>query len=204
MTTFPSSAASQPARSLRSAWRNIDSFNFVALMVAGGITMLLLATLGRVIQLQVAPSPQLQDEMSPRVTAREELPLRGDILDRRGRLLASTKFSRRVVIDPTIFMTHETLDGAIVALAQATGQPEGEITKRIRTPSPKTSAAKPSPRPGPPRATHGSQNSRPKLRRAKLPSHPMHPPRHPHPQCSPAQAQPRSPRPMLKAARSPR
>ncbi|MFY7896518.1 MAG: hypothetical protein ACOVP8_09820, partial [Phycisphaerales bacterium] len=70
MTTFPSSAASQPARSLRSAWRNIDSFNFVALVVAGGITMLLLATLGRVIQLQVAPSPQLQDEMSPRVTAR--------------------------------------------------------------------------------------------------------------------------------------
>ncbi|MFN7314492.1 MAG: peptidoglycan D,D-transpeptidase FtsI family protein [Phycisphaerae bacterium] len=132
MTTFPSSAASQPARSLRSAWRNIDSFNFVALVVAGGITMLLLATLGRVIQLQVAPSPQLQDEMSPRVTAREDLPLRGDILDRRGRLLASTKFARRVVIDPSIFMTHETLDGAIVALAQATGQPEGEITKRIK------------------------------------------------------------------------
>ena len=132
MTTFPTSAASQPARTLRSAWRNIDSFNLVALLVAGGITMLLLATLGRVIQLQVAPSPQLQDEMSPRVTAREELPLRGDILDRRGRLLASTKFARRVVIDPTVFKTHEALDGAIVALAQAAGQPEGEVTNRIK------------------------------------------------------------------------
>ncbi len=132
MTTFPTSAASQPARTLRSAWRNIDSFSFVALAVAGGITLLLLATLGRVVQLQVAPSPQLQDEMSPRVTAREELPLRGDISDRRGRLLASTKFARRVVIDPTVFKTHEALDGAIVALAQAAGQPEGEVTKRIK------------------------------------------------------------------------
>ncbi|HLP85491.1 MAG TPA: penicillin-binding protein 2 [Phycisphaerales bacterium] len=132
MTTFPTSAASSAPRAGRSAWRNIDSFNFVALLVVGGITLLLLATLARVVQLQVAPSPELKNEMSPRVTSREDLPLRGDILDRRGRLLASTMFSRRVVIDPTVFKQHETLDGAIVALAQAAGLPEGEVTKRIK------------------------------------------------------------------------
>jgi cell division protein FtsI/penicillin-binding protein 2 len=131
MTTFPAPTLTPPSSSQPSRASD-KNFGWVTIAVAVGITLMLLATLGRVIQLQVAPSPQLQDEMSPRVTSREDLPLRGDILDRRGRLLASTKFSRRVVIDPTVFKQHETLDAAIVALAQAAGQPEGEVTTRIK------------------------------------------------------------------------
>ena len=84
----------------------------VALCVAAGLTVMLGASLARVAQLQVRPSVALQEQMTPRVTAREDLALRGDVLDRRGRLLASTKVSRRVILDPTIFQTNENLDEA--------------------------------------------------------------------------------------------
>jgi cell division protein FtsI/penicillin-binding protein 2 len=103
----------------------------VALCVAAGLTVMLGASLARVAQLQVRPSVALQEQMTPRVTAREDLALRGDVLDRRGRLLASTKVSRRVILDPTIFQTNENLDEATQRLAAAMGVPMATVRERL-------------------------------------------------------------------------
>jgi cell division protein FtsI (penicillin-binding protein 3) len=89
------------------------------------------ASLARVAQLQVRPSVALQEQMTPRVTAREDLALRGDVLDRRGRLLASTKVSRRMILDPTIFQTNENLDEATQRLAAAMGVPMATVRERL-------------------------------------------------------------------------
>jgi cell division protein FtsI (penicillin-binding protein 3) len=92
---------------------------------------MLSAALVRVAQLQTRPSVALQEQMTPRITAREDLALRGDVLDRRGRLLASTKVSRRVIIDPTIFQTNENLDDATRRLSEAMGVPKSAVRERL-------------------------------------------------------------------------
>lgn len=56
---------------------------------------------GRVVQLQTAPSAELQATRENRETTISIPGVRGDILDRRGRPLAVTRFGRRVFIDPT-------------------------------------------------------------------------------------------------------
>jgi len=91
--------------------------------------VLMLAVVGRVAQLQLLPSDQLQDHMSPRVSTRTQLPLRGDLLDRRGRLLSATRFGHRVFVDPGLFPDppHE----AIVALADALDLPPEKIGTKL-------------------------------------------------------------------------
>lgn len=94
------------------------------------ITLCLLAMLGRVAQLQLAPSAALREQMEPRVSVRPDPPLRGDILDRNCRVLAASRFGYRVVIDPVNFPA-KNVDEAILNLAEAVGMNPEEVANRI-------------------------------------------------------------------------
>ncbi|HYF13599.1 MAG TPA: penicillin-binding protein 2 [Phycisphaerales bacterium] len=107
------------------------SFQIVAAGMCAAITLALVVMLGRVAQLQLAPGVRLVEHMKPRITEREEVALRGDILDRRGRLIASTSIARRVVVDPVEFAKQEDVPGAIRRLAEAMAAPHAEIKARI-------------------------------------------------------------------------
>lgn len=83
----------------------------------------------RVAQLQMAPTPDLAEHIEDRVMARKELGPRGDLLDRRGRLLAGTSVGRRVFVDPTLFP--EPYDANVVRLAQAIGIEPMVVGERV-------------------------------------------------------------------------
>lgn len=102
--------------------------NTIATVVVGAITIFLSLMLARVAQLQLRPPADLRKEMEPRVSVRKDLPIRGDLLDRRGRILSTTRVGYRVVVDPTQL---KSLDEAIVKLARATGQREDAVGERI-------------------------------------------------------------------------
>jgi cell division protein FtsI (penicillin-binding protein 3) len=103
----------------------------VALLTAVGATAIMGVLLGRVAQLQLAPSAKLVAQTQARTSTKQDLPVRGDITDRRGRLIASTSFARRVVIDPTVFATANDLGWAVRTLAQATGLDEASLRAQI-------------------------------------------------------------------------
>ncbi len=96
--------------------RRIDS---IALVAIGAITSLLVLMLGRVAQLQWSPGDRLGAGVQARQTRRPLPPVRGNILDRRGRLLAATEFGHRVFVDPVEFPPEP--DEAIAVLADALG-----------------------------------------------------------------------------------
>ncbi len=89
----------------------------------------LLLVLGRVAQLQLAPSEELKGFISPRTTTSTLEAPRGDLLDRRGRVIATTRIGSRVIVDPTL--VERNLDQTIVALAEATGEDPGTLGARI-------------------------------------------------------------------------
>lgn len=95
----------------------------IATTVAMGFMLL------RVAQLQLAPSLDLARQEETRVTSKADLAPRGDLLDRKGRLLATTRFGFRVVVDPTLLPSPP--DELIVALAKATGLGEEEVGERL-------------------------------------------------------------------------
>ena len=88
-----------------------------------------LATLGRVVQLQTAPPDPLRPFLSAGVRSATLPGVRGDIYDSRGRLLSTTRFGTRLVIDPTLFPAdpHE----AIGLLCDATGLDPADVGPRI-------------------------------------------------------------------------
>ncbi|GJQ28540.1 MAG: stage V sporulation protein D [Phycisphaerae bacterium] len=105
-------------------------FTVTAWCVAGGVTLALAGLLGRVAQLQLRPSEALRAQMSPRVSTRIEPAIRGDIVDRKGRVLAATRFGYRVIVDPTVLDT-KVLDQTIVRLAGAMDLPMDDVGTRI-------------------------------------------------------------------------
>lgn len=101
----------------------------IALVVIGGVVLALAVMLGRVAQLQVRPGESLSAYVSERVATRPVVGYRGELLDRRGRLLSTTRIGYRAFVDPTRFPSPP--DEAIVALAEATGVPAEEVGRRI-------------------------------------------------------------------------
>lgn len=89
----------------------------------------LLTVVARVVQLQAFPGEQLQAAIEARTSGAKIESVRGDLLDRRGRPLAVTRIGYRVVIDPTL--AEAQADRIIVALSRETGQPAGEIGRRL-------------------------------------------------------------------------
>lgn len=105
------------------------AFDITAILLSVSFCVLLVVVLVRVAQLQLAPSDSLQAQMKPRVSSRPVLPVRGDIKDRRDRVLAATRFGWRVIVDPTIFPPEPGTQ--IVSLAQALGLSEDAVGERI-------------------------------------------------------------------------
>jgi cell division protein FtsI/penicillin-binding protein 2 len=102
----------------------------VGAVTAWCITLLLIVMLVRVAQLQLAPSKDLREQRQSRVSARTELALRGDILDRRNRQIAVSRMGWRVFLDP-VNLKPDQVDKAIVALARELAIPEEEVGQRV-------------------------------------------------------------------------
>lgn len=100
-----------------------------AMLLVGGVVVALAIMLGRVAQLQLRPGEDLSAFVSERLATRPVVGYRGELLDRRGRLLSTTRIGYRVFVDPTRFASPP--DEAIVALAEATGVPAEEVGRRI-------------------------------------------------------------------------
>lgn len=83
----------------------------------------------RVISLQVSPSEKLSNYVGVREGLIRSQGLRGEIRDRRGRVLASTRFGWRVFVDPV--RLEQPFDGHVRPLARAIGIEPGEVGMRI-------------------------------------------------------------------------
>ena len=103
--------------------------NLVALVAAAVLTVLLGTMFLRVVQLQTRPSAALALHMDERATVVTEPGVRGDLVDRRGRLLGASRFGHRVFVDPSRFPCPP--DEALARLAQASGIPLDEVARRI-------------------------------------------------------------------------
>jgi cell division protein FtsI/penicillin-binding protein 2 len=104
-------------------------FTAVSFILVAGISFALLVMLARVTQLQLRPSVNLQEHIEPRVTRRTELEMRGDLTDKKGRLLSATRFGERVICDPTLLPLD--LDAAITKLAGAIERPAEEVGQKV-------------------------------------------------------------------------
>ncbi|MFK7759310.1 MAG: peptidoglycan D,D-transpeptidase FtsI family protein [Phycisphaerales bacterium] len=104
-------------------------FDRVLLFLRFSVIAALVLVLGRVAQLQIAPSPALASHIQPRSTTKSLDATRGDLLDRRGRVLATTRIMQRVIIDPV--MIEPKLDQAVVGLAELLDMNPGELGTRI-------------------------------------------------------------------------
>ncbi|MFK7883429.1 MAG: peptidoglycan D,D-transpeptidase FtsI family protein [Phycisphaerales bacterium] len=78
--------------------------------------LMLAAVIGRVVQLQAYPDNDLRAAIQARTTGSSIDSVRGDLLDRRGRLLATTRVGWRVVVDPVAVQPYT--DRVIVTLAK--------------------------------------------------------------------------------------
>lgn len=115
-----------PRHALSNVGSRIDAF---AMLCVGGLTLLLVVVLGRVAQLQFMPQPILAAHMGSRTGVQAELPARGDLLDRRGRLLATTRFGSRIIVNP--YLLKETPDADIIRLASAAGLSADDVGDRV-------------------------------------------------------------------------
>ncbi|MGQ0628517.1 MAG: peptidoglycan D,D-transpeptidase FtsI family protein [Phycisphaerales bacterium] len=97
--------------------------------ILAGLAVVLLGMFARVVQLQAAPPAPLLAHTGERVSVESEPARRGEILDRRGRIIASTRFGQRVFVDPAGFPSPP--DAAILTLADAMGIEPALIGPRI-------------------------------------------------------------------------
>jgi cell division protein FtsI (penicillin-binding protein 3) len=74
--------------------------SFISLALRVGTLLGLAIVIGRVVQLQLAPGQQLEEFIAARTTSKTLSTTRGDLLDRRGRVLATTSVGYRVILDP--------------------------------------------------------------------------------------------------------
>ncbi|MCC5821926.1 MAG: penicillin-binding protein 2 [Phycisphaerales bacterium] len=94
------------------------------------LAVLALATVaGRVIQLQAFPGDDLRAAIDARTSGSRLDPLRGDLLDRRGRVLATTRVGWRVIVDPV--HAGDRADEVIVALSEELGMRPDEVGLRL-------------------------------------------------------------------------
>ncbi len=97
------------------------------LLVLGMLTGL--ACVGvRAAQLKLLPGPELRAAMDPRLSTRWEPARRGDLVDARGRVLATSTIGYRLFVDPTRVRDLRTI---AVDLAAATGSAPDEIDRKI-------------------------------------------------------------------------
>lgn len=105
----------------------------VVAMVCGGVATLgLMAMVARVAQLQLSPPEKLvaTAKAQARVSQAKQMGLRGDVLDRRGRVLSSTRIGYRVFVDPTLFP--EPFEESVQKLAAAAQIDPAKIREPVK------------------------------------------------------------------------
>lgn len=104
-----------------------------AITIVVVLSLVMAALVGRVAALQLRPGEALRGHMSDRMAQASVPALRGELLDRRGRLLSTTRFGYRAFIDPVEFaaLPTEESDEAIVRISEATGTDADELAERL-------------------------------------------------------------------------
>lgn len=124
MSTF---AAATPGPEAKGARVRVVALVALLLMSAA-----MLGLVGRVAYLQFSPPAELQRFMGERRSSVEQPGRRGDILDRRGRVLAATRFGYRVIVDPELFAKDRAkIQSRVDELARLTGVPATEFGPRL-------------------------------------------------------------------------
>lgn len=112
----------------------------VIVVVVIGVLVGMVAVLARVAQLQLAPPDRLSQVMPRRESIRPVEGYRGELHDRVGRLVATSRMGYRVFIDPVTFSERTaaqvragvpTVDEAIFDLAQAIELNPAEVGNRV-------------------------------------------------------------------------
>ena len=101
----------------------------VAMACVAGFMLILGAVTARIALLQTHPSEQLARFIDDRTSSWQVEPIRGDLRDRRGRVISTSRFEYRLAIDPTTFP--DPPDAAIVRLAEITGIDAGKIGSKV-------------------------------------------------------------------------
>ncbi len=124
MTPMPSGSQIDPRGTL------------VAWMLRIGVLVALAVVITRVLQLQIAPSEQLAGFVESRTSTQSLGATRGDLLDRRGRTLATTRMGYRVVVDPeglrqAMRRDNTLFDRIVVRLGTVLSESPNEFAPRI-------------------------------------------------------------------------
>ncbi|MDY7107029.1 MAG: penicillin-binding protein 2 [Planctomycetota bacterium] len=69
-------------------------------LIVALLIVAMLGVLGRVVQLKLGPDPRMAEAVGTAISSRPELGRRGDLLDRRGRVIASSTVGYRLFVDP--------------------------------------------------------------------------------------------------------
>ncbi|MHC4415862.1 MAG: peptidoglycan D,D-transpeptidase FtsI family protein [Planctomycetota bacterium] len=93
-----------------------------------GMLLVLLVLLGRVVQLKLRPDPRLRPVINPPLASHTELAQRGDLLDARGRVIATSTVGYRLFVDPARVAEPSTV---AVEIAAAIGASPIEIDRKI-------------------------------------------------------------------------
>lgn len=93
-----------------------------------GIVFVMMLQLARVAQLKVSPEPRLMETVGSPTSSRTELARRGDVLDRRGRVAATSSVGYRLFVDPQEVRDISTI---AVDLAHLLRRDPVEIDKKI-------------------------------------------------------------------------
>jgi hypothetical protein len=124
MTPMPSAVTIDP-RGILVAW-----------LLRIGVLVALAAVIARVVQLQVAPGDQLAGFVESRTSTQTLGATRGDLLDRRGRTLATTRMGYRVVVDPeglrlAMQRDNTLFDRIVVTLSGVLSESPNDFAPRI-------------------------------------------------------------------------
>ncbi len=103
--------------------------HLVGRLLLVALTLMFIVVLGRVFALQVFPGEKLRAHVDERLRVTTEEGRRGDLLDRRGRVLATSRVGRRVAVDPLRFP--EPYEQSVLELARAMGASPEKVASRI-------------------------------------------------------------------------
>jgi len=89
----------------------------------------LIGVLGRVVQLKLRPDPRMLEAVGSAMSSRDEISRRGDLLDREGRVIATSTVGYRLFVDPAVVADRETI---AVDIAAVLGTDPVEIDRRLQ------------------------------------------------------------------------
>ena len=85
----------------------------VGVTAAALLSLGMLGLLGRVLQLQMDPSPRVAELLDSQSTVAEVAARRGTLLDRNGRVIAATRVAHRLFVDPLLIVERPTFSDRV-------------------------------------------------------------------------------------------